>query len=732
MLVGLKNKNKKEGKNMKKKIIGSVALASIAALSLTACDNRDPNTIDAVIVYKSNSGMTYRQEDATTLVDGQSVKRGDLLPMWQELERKFGVKFNDASDYSQDSTKGTVTKFMQDGYVSGGQKVELLMTMNSQTTEMANAGKLVPLSDHLDEMPNFKAYLESHPSVEAQLKQANGKIYNTPYFDGVDNIEKYYMVNSDYLKKLLDDEYPVASMDSKAEIISKQVYTAFYEDMKGRTIAIADQNGNFKALKVSESMTYGNAVDAQKNATNGQEYVQALRDYIDAAYRYNDELEAIYPNRSDVFLSASACYNVDDMVALWRCVRTNPQYLAKVDSINVFFPRSGEANRQRGVVELLSAFGVRGMSAEKEKLYFDETGKLHDARIEGITYQGLQKLNQIYQEGLIVQNYSAGYGGQPKSEWRKALLEDGTGFASYDYTGTTSPYAVGPSESYTAILPPAAIWQVGEAGTDNSTAVTKGPDGKEIGAEFYHFTEDCRALKDGGWCIPNNYDYENLNTLLHIMDYMFCDEGADLQDYGPNTTDYRAKVIEYDENGNRITTAKSDPDAMISVNGNDCVIISDKVMKDITARNKNWNDYYRQFVGSTQGIGHIRSDGLDFQTIIPTLKEGMDNCTVAIQAGAMFICRTDSTGTYFSCVPSSFAINQSQQNQIDTNCQTFADAWKEDSGSNTAAYTKYVVTASEITDEAIRNILNKDDVDAVLQFYLPAYQQVYENSLKSQ
>ncbi len=713
---------------MNKKIVGSVALAAVAALGLTACsEKRDPNTIDAVIVYKTNSGMTYRQEDSTTLLNGKTYQRGDLLPMWEELEKKFGVKFNDAADYSQDSTKGTVTKFMQDNYVAGGQKIELLMTMNSQTTEMANAEKLVPLSDHLDEMPNFKAYLESHPAVEAQLKQADGKIYNTPYFDGVDAVEKYYMINADYVKKLLDDEYPVSSMNTTTgdkELKVGTVYTAFYPEVAGSKVSVTNAAGTDAIDLVIGSSSQGkNAIEIQNNLStkNGQTLVQALRDYIDDAYRYGD-YEDLYPNRSDVFLSDSACYNVDDMVALWRCIKANPSYLTggASNTINVFFPRSGEANRQRGVVELASAFGVRGMSAEKEKLYFDNEGELHDARIEKETYVALQKLNQIYQEGLIVPNYQSGAGGQPKNEWRKELLGNGTGAASYDYTGTTSPYVKEGtlSESYTAILPPAAKWDV-----------DVDPNGDELTADFIHFTEDCRALKDGGWCIPSNYDYSDLSTLLKIMDYIFTDEGADLQDYGPNTTDFRAKVIEYDENGKRITTAAKDPDAMITVNGKDCVIISDKLMADITARNKNWNDYYRQFVGSTQGIGHIRSDGLDYQTTGKTLRDGMANVDSAIQAGSMYICRTDSTGTFYSCVPSSFALTQAQTNNINTYCKYFADCWKEDSGSNTAAYTKYVTDASTITDEQIAVILSETNVNPVNQYYLPAYKKAYEDSI---
>lgn len=712
---------------MKKKLILTSLLAGVAAISLTGCDGGSDNPasdtyVDAIVLYQSNSGMTWRGSNATTLLDGQTYRQGDMLPMWKELEKKFNVTFRDQGDYSQNSTRNAVDKYMNDGYKGvTGENVELVMTTNSQTRQMANEGKLLPLDEHLDKMPNFKEYLETHPSVAAQLYQADGHIYATPYFDGADSLEKYFMLNADYVKKLLDDANAVNSMDTSTTI--NTVYTPFYETTAGQTVLVTNAAGtDAEAIEIGSSSLGANAIAAQNSLTtakNGQNLVTALRNYLDDAYRYNDELKALYPNRSDIFLSASACYNVDDLVALMRCVKANPQYLAGKSNINVFFTRSGEANRQRQAAELIAFFGVRGISSESEKLYFDKNGELQDMRIEREAYEALQKVNQMYQEQLIVQNYDNGNGGQKESEWRSALLADGTGFCSYDYTGTTSPYVTGPSASYTAVLPPVADWDV-----DND------PDGNALTADWIHFSEDSRALKDGGWVIPADADSDKIDVCLQIMDYMFTDEGADLQDYGPNTTQFRAKVIEYDENGNRKTTAASDPEAMISLNGNDCVIIAQSVFDDIEAKELGWNNYYRRYIGSTHGIGHIRSDGLDYQTTCDALKDGMQNVSTAIVAGAMFICTTKTQGTFYSCAPSSYAINSADQQLIDSTCGYMTTLWREDSGSDSCGYTPLIKDANEINDAAIALILATNNVKPVQDNYLRFYREAYESSLE--
>ena len=185
---------------MTKKVLGAAALAAVAACCLTSCDGNTgkyDKTLDIAVVYKSDQGPSYQQ--ATSFdVDGVTYTKGDLLPMWEVLEDKFQVNINDAGDYQQNSTEKAAQAFIDKGNKGvNGENVELLMATLNQITTLATAtggSQLVSLSDLMEagKMPNYKKYLDEHPSVKAQLQQADGNIYSAVYFDGVDDIEKYF------------------------------------------------------------------------------------------------------------------------------------------------------------------------------------------------------------------------------------------------------------------------------------------------------------------------------------------------------------------------------------------------------------------------------------------------------------------------------------------------------------------------------------------------------------
>ena len=686
-------------------------------------------TIDSIILYKSSAGMTYRKDGATTLLNGNIYQKGDLLPMWEELEKEFSVEFSDVADYACNSIRDSINSYINNDYRGiNGEFVELLMATNENIEELYRLNKLLSLSDHLDKMPNFKKFLDDNPAIAAQLKQDDGKIYNTPYFNGANNLEKNLMINADYVKRLLDDEYSINNMDITANMTENlgNIYTAFYPNVSGQVVKVAnyDCSGTYDLI-IGTAKEGKNAIEIQNNlkTKNGLTLVEALRNYIDQAYRYNDELKQLYPNRSDIFLSASACYNVDDMIALWRCIKANPSYLTngEYNNIEVFFPRSGQSNRQKDVLQLLEAFGVRGMSSESDYLYFANDGLLHDARIEEDTYKALQKLNEIYQEGLIVPNYQSGAGGQTKNEWRSYLLANGTGVVSYDYVSTTASY-VGEdskSSSYTVILPPVAKWDV-----DHD------PNYESLNSNYFHFSESLEGLKSGGFCIPSNNDYYDIDQLFIILDYMFTDEGSDLANYGPNTIDYRAEVTLYDDNRNRVSNAINNPNGMISIAGEDYIKISDKLLEDIEKNNINYKDYYQRYVGCQFPIGYNFSYGLSYQFLTPSLQNGINNVKKAINCGGMYTLNISDTSSFYSAVPLKFDITPEEQMNIDAYCKYFADCWKEDSATNVCGYTKFITNSSSITDEAIAYILSVENVDPIRIYYLAYYQKAYDKSIE--
>lgn len=672
------------------------------------------NTIDAIILTDSQTGMTYRRHESANLPDGTVLNFGDVLPTWKEIGNKFNVTFNDEGNYIASTNNYSIELWKSNNYYGvNGRNVDLIM-INQQVSELANNDKLIALSDYLDLMPNYKQFLEENPSIAAQLKQADGKIYSTPMFDGYNYIEKTLMLNADFVTKLLDSD--TTSFDT--DTIIDSYYTEFYPNMSGEILTVVNstQSGTID-ITIGETKA-SSAITAQESlgVLNGYNTATALRNYIDEAYRYNDELKTLYPKRSDVFLSASACYNVDDLVALFRAVKTNPKFLINKNTINVFFTRNGLAEREKDLASISAFFGARGLDSEYDELYFDNDGNLHDARIEETTYKAFQKIQQMYQEGLIVEDFDKGYGGVESSEWRENLLEEGSAFATYDYFNSTAYYCRGDSltPNLIATLPPVVNWQV-----------TNAPDGTKLN-NFFHFSESNRSAKIRGFAIPYNYDAD-LKTLLGILDFMYTDEGSDLQNYGPNTIYYRSAVTTYDEDtGKRILD-----DSIMTAVDYSFVKISDYVLNEMNNYNLQWKEYYNKFVGSCFGIGHIRSFGLEYQTMTVPMQNGLNNINLAIKYKAMYLANneTENMGTFFGSVPLTFVLTKDEQSNIDNYCQNIINLWSETG--NSCGYVELLKNADMISDEAIAKILTEDNIYNINTYYLPAYERAYQWSISS-
>ena len=60
-------------------------------------------------------------------------------------------------------------------------------------------GKILCGSQYLDALPNFKAYLEQNPIVRLSITgdTTTGAIYFSPYFDGVNDIERMPLMRVD-------------------------------------------------------------------------------------------------------------------------------------------------------------------------------------------------------------------------------------------------------------------------------------------------------------------------------------------------------------------------------------------------------------------------------------------------------------------------------------------------------------------------------------------------------
>ena len=659
---------------MKKKItLLALSAATLAGgASLASCGNANTGNgwsdLDVAINYTSGtkvSGVSYQMQTATTLdYANLTLTKGTTLPTWKAIGDSLNLNIRDASVYTS-ALKDDWQQYDTSGYKDNNNNmIDLVMGQKSVYQDAQNLNHLVAISDHLNEMPNFKAWVQSHQSIFNSMKFSDGKVYYTPYFDGLDTQECMPLMNKEMVEKLLDGE---ASQLNEDTVIAadKISYNKTVNEVASAEETVKIYN---PALGGAQDVTIKFAQNAVENQNalaegglTGREAVSALKAALLANYGHlmSSELGgtgSVFKKYSEIFTSQAACYNVDDLVALWRAVYTNSTLLAGAGKkVTVFAPRTGQNNRTKQVAQLLQFWGVRGVAGENGMLYFDGEGNLKDARTQESTYEALEYLNDLYTEGLIQKDFFTDPDNKEmgSSEFRKKYMKDGSLFMLYDYNTTTAQYNKdADSATYKvnmeAVLPPFVKWNVG-----NTPIKYK----NEVVHNYFHFTEDNRALKDGGWAIPATTD--NLEGALACMDYLFSQEGANLQDYGPEA---------YIDDAGKVRTGVFRA-GLTTVNGSEVVIkISDAVLNAIKNSSYGWNDYYRLFIGATQGIGHVRSAGLDIECNASAKAIAALNEVGATQAAGAYILAQSTvdanTSRFFLSVPTSAPLTTAENQTI--------------------------------------------------------------------
>lgn len=220
---------------MKKKILSSM-LAIVLAMScfLTACgpatpgtsgnDDKEPGSsqqssvvvpkleyADGTILrmatgyQKPNQGIAFDADtvgEGLTLANGKTYHTGDLKPTWEALETILKVDFE-----SKWTGAGSAEKEYQ-YWREKLNEVDMVSGSVSILSEAGPAGEVVDIAQYLDKMPNFKAYLEANPIVRLSITgdTKTGAIYFSPYFDGVNDIERMPLMRTDWVEKLLNGE----------------------------------------------------------------------------------------------------------------------------------------------------------------------------------------------------------------------------------------------------------------------------------------------------------------------------------------------------------------------------------------------------------------------------------------------------------------------------------------------------------------------------------------------
>lgn len=707
----------------KKTILGVSALAGLLLVGATGCEKtKDPTQptqptapvtepskgeeyvtpnlngrkMNVYVNYCAQTGATftgnYGGESYLNPFDNQTYVKGNLLPMWKAVQANLNCEIHDIVwDFKDDGyTKAKTTdQWTVLSDEANFADIDFLMTDSASAADMNKNGQLVNLLEYLDYMPNFKNFLDTHPTVASEMTNLNGELYMMPYFDGLDSPEKMFIMNTELVTKLLDEEGAYDTTNAK-----DVAYQPFINTSADQKVLIS-VNGKAEEITIKAAT---NPIAAQNalNVKNGKTYVEALKAYIDAAYMPSGK----FAKRSEVFIGENACYTVDDMIALMRCAVNNSVYLyGAANKVEGLIPREGKDSRIDSMLYFINAWGVRGVTSEKEFMYFDNNGKLKDARVQQNTLDALGYMHNLYKEGLIINGFEE----KSTTKYNAEYLTGKTGAAllMYDYNATQAvnnkidANGVGDANSkYSGvmpILPPLTYWE-----EDNINGKAAGGKGHAL----TRYTEDARSNKGAGTVIPTSATKaeEQIIAACQLADYFYSVEGGLLQDFGPEA---------YTE-------------GKVTLGGVEYPKFKPLVMSEINKSGLGWNNYMRCYMGTTQGFGHVRSDALDYQVTNAGGQKGLSNLLNAVASGAVTCALTTRSAGFGAMVPSQWS--SSPKDGTDT-YTVITEFYKR--GTGASGWREVVVNGWENATNSQASILAL--AGNVNTYYLAHYQTLYDN-----
>jgi len=565
--------------------------------------NREtPVTLNIAVGHNSAETSTSFAAGSTyTLADGKTYQGGEMKPAWAQMGKDLHITWNDV--YAAKPTNSNLKDIVGGSCPLPYAQTDMFTTDLSVAVNQVAAGTdILNLADYLDYMPNFKNFLEKNPIVYLSLLQdgmettgdnaGKGKaIYVAPYFDGNDDIERYCIIRQDWADLLLNGSTATASAEKYTEKCAAS--TAIEPFMTGIdelavdiTLPTADANGKYtqvgkvyknyanvktqvttsgSALETAYLAASGNkaydgasgnivelmnkAIAANANVT-GAQLVDLFRAYIDACYVTASNGTTSYyaaDKRSDLFNGYDAAWDVDDLVAMLRCVMTNQNKLLSTDSdmtnrdkrkIYGIAPRSGQNDRTPDMVRLAcQLYGARGGDSRLEYTYIDKDGNLQDARNDKAFYEALNKFSKFKDEGLIadysgISSFKCAYGyavnADDESKSAESFMmydycqtQTQTGFYQQDATGTDVPQ----NYNFAPVITPVSKWDVDA----NGTIATN---------EYFRFTESWRSTKTSGLALNGGLAYEKdkLIAALQFVDYLYSEDGQIVSTFGPMAT----------------------------------------------------------------------------------------------------------------------------------------------------------------------------------------------------
>ena len=534
--------------------------------------------------------------EGITLADGKTYLTGELKPTWVQVQNVLGVVF-------EDKYQGNSASNEFDYWKERLNEVDMVSGTATKLNENGLAGSLVNIADYLDQMPNFKAYLETNPIVRVSIvgDTETGAIYFSPYFDGVNDIERMPLMRVDWVEKLLNGEGEFTADASNT--LAAPVYQPYMPTSGKIEIEVVTLDGSAVETVTKDYDAAGNIVAKMNEAgeLDGVAAVNMLRAYIDEAYAgyYGTD-------RANLFIGQNAAWDADELVALLRCVVANPQTLNGTDSVQGLFSREDDNNQRR--VDMFrfagSLFGVRGLESRQDYLYVGADGTMHDARQEVDTYKAMEQMHAMAEEGLLSKSFI-----DMSGENSGTMLENDLGFMHYDYNQTQTIYnatKLQEGEKYMAVMVPVAHWF----------------DGTSEDGVYMRFTESWRSVKTDGWGISaagvaGNQD--KLNAALALIDYAYSPEGMILMSYGPS------EFIKQNEDGSYVT---------FDFNGELWPVIAEATEAELWEKaSGNYTNYARYYLGST--LSFVKSQSFEYQCTHEVGREGAGHISAAIGLGTI-------------------------------------------------------------------------------------------------
>jgi len=662
-------------------------------------------TLNMAINYTSGGqlmSISYQKEAAyVSTIDDTTYTKGDLLPVWATIGDILKVNFVDMATSSDPDTNSQWDRLESENFAG----VDMVNGTGQLIGPAGVDGNFVDIAKYLDDMPFFKAFLEANPSVRVSITSADGGIYFTPYFDGFGELENMFLCRIDWVEDILDaantDAFDIDPATKPTEYTRRQIPVPIDVD-----IIVANPESALTDTRVVEKNYTVNILNALAQVANptGKALADVFRAHIQNTYG-----DQGYAKLSDVFVGVDAAYDTDELMALMYVVKANPKYLtrehaAPLSEVEVLFPREAKGNRVANLIRGMEFFGLRGVFSRCENLYFDATGTIQDIRHEQKFLDAIADLNALFEDDLIYPILTGG------ANIRKQLLEGSNGFITYDYNGTSTTTGLidkgndkDPTYKFEAILPPVCDW------LGNGT--------------YFHFSESVRSIKNEAWGIPIQVESNpgKLQRALMLMDglydYSTVNSIGTIHLYGP--VGWTDGTIEYGSD----VVYKLSNDALAEI-------------ADPTVGNGSHINYLRQYVGATMPIGHIRSLGLEYQTLSDQGKESVERINRAVEVGtfklAGQIASTDEiysripatvSPLWFQLSPTFYPLTKAENDIIVATC-AWIDLYDDNALSTLVQY-GFTGEGGSVTEAAYWQMFVMGNYDLYDDVYIKGYRNAY-------